>query len=165
MNDKTRLQNKYKSTIHYVLLGLMPYGEASLKLIFKPSAFFRDIAILDGTGPSKKAIETAYYRSIKRGYISVDEKGIPRLTNKGIKKVRPYASKKLTNSSLMVVFDIPEYRRQKRDRLRLILKELSFQQVQKSVWVSSNDHREYLKAEIVDNDLQDYVKVFEVRQL
>jgi len=63
----------------------------------------------------------------------------------------------------MLVFDIPEDERHKRDRLRLLLRELSFEQVQKSVWTSENDHRDYIRAEIHDFGLDEYVQLYESR--
>lgn len=65
----------------------------------------------------------------------------------------------------MVIFDIAEKDRAKRSHLRLLLKELSFQQVQKSVWISSQDHREYIQVEIDALNLKESVLLYEARQL
>lgn len=65
----------------------------------------------------------------------------------------------------MIVFDIAEADRRKRDHLRLLLKELSFRQVQKSVWITKFDHREYLQAEIKALGLEKEVQAYEANPL
>jgi hypothetical protein len=126
MNEADRIKKKYKSTTYYILSGLIPYTEANLKLSFKPSAFFSDLEKLEKVNASQKSIKSAYYRAIKHGLIKQDGTGNPTLTKKGLKKVREYKPSKLKGSSLMVIFDIPENERYKRDRLRILLRELSF---------------------------------------
>jgi DNA-binding transcriptional regulator PaaX len=154
---------KYKNATHYVIAGLVPFTEPNLKLAFKPSAFFSD---LSRTGTFKKdAIRNAFYRSIKSGLIVMDENNIPRLTNKGRLKIRPYTAGELKGSKLMVIFDIAEEERWKRQHLRLLLKELSFVQVQKSVWVTKYDHRDYLRNEVKNLDLQSSVILYECRKI
>lgn len=164
-DEMQRLNAKYSSATQYVLSGLIPYTEANLKLTFKPSVFFNDLEKLDQIKAGKKTLKSAYYRAIKQGLVEIDEQKIPRLTKKGLKKVKPYKPERLKGSRLMVIFDIPEERRYKRNRLRTLLRELSFNQVQKSVWTSDYDHRQYLRAEIADMQLQEYVKVYEASQI
>lgn len=159
------MDRKYKSHTHYILSALLPYTEANIKLSFKPSAFFNDLEKLDKVKVNKKSLQTTYYRLIKRKLIKLDDSGTPRLTRKGINQVRPYKAKKLTGSSLMVIFDIPEEERHKRRRFRTLLKELYFNQIQKSVWESRYDNRDYLRAEIDEMQLQEYVKVYESAQI
>ena len=151
--------------MHYILSSLIPYTESNIKLAFKPSLFFNDLEKLDRIKSSKKALKSAYYRAIRQKLILVDEKGIPRLTDKGLREARPYKPEKLKSSKLMIIFNIPEGERFKRRRLRMLLRELSFHQIQKSVWESRYDHREYLRAEISDMNLQEYVKVYETAQI
>lgn len=161
--ERHRLGKKYRSTTHYVLSALIPYTESNLKLSFKPSVFFNDLEKLDQIKAQKNSVRTAYYRAVKQQLIELDNQGVPYLTEKGLRKVKPYKPRKLKGSLLMVIFDIPETERYKRQRLRLLLKELSFQKRQQSVWVSDKDHRQYLKAEIAEHGLKDYVEVFEAR--
>lgn len=162
--ERKRLGEKYRSSTHYVLSALVPYTEANMKLAFLPTRFFNDLDKLDHIKIQKKSLRTAYYRAIKKGLIEV-EGGIPRLTHKGRKKIKAYKPAKLKGACLMVIFDIPEEARHKRNHLRTLLKELSFEQIQKSVWTSDKDHREYLTAEIAEHGLQGYVKVFESRPI
>ncbi len=161
-NDRERLDKKYRSATHYILSGLMPYTEANLKLVFLPTHFFNDLEKLDQVKASGKALRSAYYRAIKKGLIKVDSDGMPRLTTKGKLKTKDYKPKVLgKNARLLLIFDIAEQSRWKRDRLRSLLRELSFEQVQKSVWECPYDHREYLKAEIQEIGLHDNVIVYE----
>lgn len=87
------------------------------------------------------------------------------MTEKGQASLQLYRPEKLQNAYLMVIFDIPESERGKRQQLRLLLRELRFRQVQKSVWVTQYECRKYLRAEVEDLSLNSYVKVFESRQI
>lgn len=160
-----RLTKKYSSATHYILAGLIPYTESNIKLSFKPSEFFNDLDKLDNVKASRKVLQNAYYRAIKRGLVVFDEVGIPRLTPKAIRKIKPFKPKKLKSSKLMIIFDIPEAEKYKRNHLRTLLKELSFKQVQKSVWMSEYDTREYLHMEIKQYGLHPYVQIFEARSI
>jgi DNA-binding transcriptional regulator PaaX len=163
--EKERLAKKYHSPTHYILSGLIPYTEANLKLAFAPNAFFNDLEKLDTIKANKKALKSAYYRAIKKGLVKIDDSGIPRLTEKGLRKTKTFKPKKLKGAKLMIIFDIPEEERPKRQRLRALLRELAFRQVQKSVWVSDFDHREYIRAEINEAQLQGCVELFESRTI
>lgn len=159
-NEAGRLEKKYSSATHYVLSSLIPYTESNLKLTFAPSRFFRDLDKLDFA--KEKSLQNAYYRAVRRELIEIDDQGIPRLTTKGLKKLNFFEPKLLgKNARLLLIFDIPEGERWKRDRLRIVLREFSFKQVQKSVWETEYDCREYLHAEIKNNQLQDYVVLYE----
>lgn len=163
MNEKQRLAKKYHSPAHYILSSLVPYTEANLKLSFKPNLFFNDLEKLDEIKASKNAVKSSYYRLIKKKFIEIDSNGIPRLTEKGFRKTKAFKPKKLKDAKLMIIFDIPEAESSKRKRLRVLLKELSFTQVQKSVWMSEFDHREYIRAEIKDFELEGCVELLEAR--
>jgi DNA-binding transcriptional regulator PaaX len=165
MSGYEDLNKKYKSSIHYILKSLIPYSDPNLKLAFHPNQFFNDLEKLDAISAKRKSLRTSYYRAIARGLVKIDKEGIPRLTVKGQRKVKVYKPKKLKGSSLMVIFDIPEAERYKRQRFRTLLRELSFKQIQRSVWESRFDHRQYLRAEIAEMKLQEYVKVYETAQI
>lgn len=152
------------SALTYILRGLVPYSRPNMKMLFKPALFFQDIETISNRKP--KSIKKAYYAAEKAGLIEFDDDQIPQLTAKGIRTVTPYRAKKLGNNArLVVIFDIPEAERWKRRNLRALLLALSFEQVQKSVWASSNDHREYLKEAITDLKLDDCVIVYEALEL
>ncbi len=148
----------------YVLEALIPYSEANLRLAFKPASFFQ---ILEKKSKTKqRTLRSAYYRAVQKGLLTIDDTGIPRLTAKGRHKIKPYNPVSLArNSCLLVVFDILETERAKRNHLRALLRELSFKKVQQSVWVSQYDHREYLAMELKEYDLLASVLVYEALKL
>lgn len=152
------------SALIYILEGLIPYTAANLKLAFKPNLFFNDLEKI--SRKKRQTLRNAYYKAQKQGLIGLDHEAIPRLTAKGRKRITPYVPKHHSKGAcLMVAFDIPEAERWKRRRLRLLLKELSFTQVQKSLWVSSYDHRDYLAAEIKQYGLEKFVAIYEATRL
>jgi DNA-binding transcriptional regulator PaaX len=153
-----------ESALAYVLKGLIPYTEANLKLAFKPSAFFADLDQISRL--KERTMKNAYYTACRQGLIELDDGGRPHLTDKGKRKLSVYQPRRLSGGvQLMVVFDIPERERWKRSRLRRLLVELDFKQIQKSVWVTSNDHKEILSAEIRHSDLGKCVQIYEVHLL
>ncbi len=145
------------------MLALIPYTKANLQFSFARKSFFREVAIRDHV--HEKAARSGFYRAMKQGLIEEDEKGQIRLTNKGKRRIATYTSRYLPNSNLMVIFDIAEAERAKRSHVRALLKELSFKQVQKSVWVSEYDHRSLVQMEVEHLKLQDSIQVFECYRL
>jgi DNA-binding transcriptional regulator PaaX len=152
-----------KTATRYIIEGLIPYTEPNLTLAFKPGLFFADLEKV--SNKSNQTIKNAYYKLIHDDHIVFDDDGIPRLTPKGLRNIKPYRPEKLEGAVLLVTFDIPENKRHKRPHLRLLLKELKFRQIQKSVWASGYDHREYLAAEIEHYSLENYVLVYEARKI
>lgn len=146
----------------YILEALLPFTKANINLVFKPSRFFYELEQISKR--KKRTLQNEFYKLKKRGLITFED-GTPRLTEKGYASLGLYKPAKLEGACLMVVFDIPECDRDKRRKLRLLLKELKFHQVQKSVWVSRYETRKYLRAEIRELNLQEHVKVFEAYEL
>lgn len=165
MRDIDRLAVKYRSTTHYILMSLIPYTESNLKLAFLPHRFFNDLEKLEYVKAKRPSIENAYYRAVRQGYISLDERKVPSLSKKGRRKVQPFIAEELVGAKLLIIFDIPEMERAKRSHLRILLRELAFQQIQKSVWISNMDHRQYLRDEIRQNKLESFVQIFEARSI
>ena len=60
----------------------------------------------------------------------------------------------------MVVFDIPERAKETRREFRLLLKECSFLQLQKSVWMSQCDVLSILQAFIHSTKSEEWIRVF-----
>ena len=66
---------------------------------------------------------------------------------------------------LMVLFDIPESLRRKRDRLRRGLRFLGFTSFQRSIWISRYDQHDALARRIRFHRLRPYVKILRVQEL
>lgn len=148
------------SALNYTLQALIPYTRANIKLVFIPRLFFSDLEKI--SKKNRQTLRNAYYKAQKSGLIELSKSGVPRLTDKGKRRIKPFNAKKQPKGSLlMVAFDIPEAERWKRRQLRLLLRELSFTQVQKSLWASKYDHKQYLVMEIKQNGLENYVALFE----
>lgn len=172
--DKRRQLNRYRknlqvqrSAMSYILESLVPFTNANLNLVFSPNRFFNELEKIDAEQRYKRqTLRNSFYLAKRKGLIEFDDEGIPRLTEKGERHMTPYVPQKLSGDArLFVIFDIPETERRKRLRLRTILQELKFQQVQKSVWMTSYDHRNYLRAEIEYSGLAGYVEVYEANRL
>ena len=160
-DESERIGKKYRSTTHYVLSSLIPYTEANLKLSFKPNAFFNDLEKLDRYEASRNSIKASYYRAVRDGLIETDG-ALPHITEKGLSQLRRYEPKRLTGAaSILVIFDIPEEERRARQKLRTLLRELHFSQVQKSVWQTEYDVLNYLVPELQAGHLYEYVQVYE----
>jgi Mn-dependent DtxR family transcriptional regulator len=158
------LVNKPSAPTRYVLESFIPYTKANLLLTFKPSLFFHELE--KKSGQKRRSLESAYYRLIDKGLIERDHEGIPRLTDLGRKRAKIYKPTRLKfGAHLLVVFDIPENERRKRRRLRILLQELSFRQIQQSVWETQYDHRDYLRLEISEMNLEEYVRVYEAAHI
>lgn len=152
-----------RSALRYTLEALVPYTDANSKLAFKPHLFFNELEKIDAERHySRATLKRAYYEAKRKGYITSDD-GQPRLSSMAQQKLRPFQPAKRTDSYLMVVFDIPENERWKRRWFRLLLVEMKFEQIQKSVWVSKYESKEVLSAGILAHQLEDYVRVFEAR--
>lgn len=142
----------------YILESIIPYTDANLNLVFRPSNFFRELERRDKASPV--TLRSTYYRAKAKGLI-VYADGIVSLSAKAQQKIASASAPSLpTSQSLMVAFDIPEDMSHKRRQLRSLLKELKFTQAQRSVWVSSVDHREMVLSLISELGLSPYAKVF-----
>ena len=103
------------------------------------------------------------------GKISVTAKG-KRLLSKIKKEVIP-AGKYIKDKSVppdkclkIIIFDIPEKERQKRDWLRSTIKNLGFKQLQQSVWAGNNPIPEDFIEDLGGLNLLDFVEIFSVNK-
>lgn len=153
-----------KSSVAYLLQALIPYSRPNIKLTFDNKNFFNDLEKISQA--KNNTLRNAYYRAQKNGLVEMDDQNIPRLTAKGWQKTRRFTARRLAKDvRLMVIFDIPEGESWKRQRLRRLLRELKFKQIQKSVWATEFDHRELLLAEIHEFDLQNYIEIYETARV
>ena len=154
-----RRRPKINSSTKYILSGLVPFTDANLKLAFKPNLFFNDLAKISGR--KEATLRNEFYRLKAKGYFKVSDYKHIELSDKAILELQRYQPQQLTNAVLMVIFDIPEVERSKRNYLRITLRQLKFEQVQKSVWVTKYECRDYLNNEIKLNNLQQYIHIYE----
>lgn len=141
-----------------MLKALVPYTNANLLLAFKPNLFFDELERISGY--SRATLRTSYYRAKRTKLVSGDT--VPRLTHQGMLRLQPFIAEYLpSGAKLMVIFDIPEIAKVKRARLRTLLKNLRFVQVQQSVWMTEYDHREVIRQAITELELDEQVQVYE----
>lgn len=152
-----------RSALVYILVSLIPYSKPNLLLSYKPSRFYWELEKISGY--KNKTLHSAYRRGVRTGLIKEYDK-IPKLTDLGRFRVAPFVATVLGNEAkLMVIFDIPESESKSRKTFRNILRNWSFEQVQKSVWVSEKDFREPI-AEVIDQlELAEYVEIHESARL
>lgn len=140
----------------------MPYTQENIKLAFKPSQFFAELERIHGH--SSKSFKRIYSHAKRNGLITNDP--VPRLTAKGARKIAPFVATKLGGEAkLMIAFDIPEHSSLLRNRLRRLLKNLRFTQVQKSVWITEYDYRDILCQAVKEMELTDCVQIYECAKL
>lgn len=152
-----------ESALIFILKSLIPYTEPNLMLAFKPSLFFAELEKISRY--KRRALEAALYKAQKQQLIEKrleQNQNIMRLTELGQKTVRPFVAKQLDNNAkLMVIFDIPEDMAITRARLRRVLRNWSFEVVQKSVWITSYDHRQSVSELVKELEIEPYVQLFE----
>ncbi|MEK7093317.1 MAG: CRISPR-associated endonuclease Cas2 [Patescibacteria group bacterium] len=110
--------------------------------------------------------KTAVGRLLVKGYIRKNTRGMLQITDSGQRHLaleqarnsKPAQRKRRWDKRYrLVMFDIPQERRNTRDRLRFLMREFGFLRLQDSVWVSPYDCEELIaliKAELrVGNDV------------
>ena len=146
------------SVAEYILLGLAELGtglvESFLPKKYLQSTFTRELLGLDSV--SRDNIYHELYRLKARGLVvpSRDHDNSVKLTADGKRLVRRIGlklspTKKSDGVWHVVIFDIPERLRKKRDTLRYELRNLGFKKLQESVWISrepiTEEFYEFLK--------------------
>ena len=103
----------------------------------------------------------------ENAFLSLTEKGLEKLKKFGkslfLNIKTDYSDQKIKNSVfVMFIFDVPEWMKEKREWLRVVLKSLDFEMVQKSVWLGDNKlPLEFIK-QVKDLGLAPYIKIFSV---
>ncbi len=118
----------------------------------------------------KRRFYILLYRLKKDGLISVEDKNIS-ITNKGKDALKSFSNKnnvpvgkykdKAVDSKewKIILFDIPESFKQKRDWLRSVLRELEFRMVQRSVWVGNKEIPESLIEDLKNMEILQFVEI------
>lgn len=155
--------SRKKSALTQVLLALIPYSKQNLLLSYSPNRFFNQLE--RESGYSVETLKTAYKRANKKGLLKENHQS-PRLTKRGYREIWPFVATKLgSHAHLMVIFDVPEEFRGRRQKFRRLLKEWQFKQVQKSVWVTDMNYQEALLEVIDDLKLGSFVEIYESARL
>ena len=111
----------------------------------------------------------------KKGYIKIKDleegKGIlltPKGSIKALRvkyKLNPNFKKRKDKKWIMVIFDIPEKKRNYRDDFRGFLQSLGFQKLQQSVWISPVDVYKELERIIRIYSLDKFVRIFLIKEI
>ena len=160
MNSKQG-KSQQSSTI-LILKALIPYTNQNLKLAYNPSEFFNELE--RSSGLPRRTLIQSLARAKKQRLVTDEE--TPALTVKGRQQVQPFIARQLRGGGqLMVIFDIPQDFNEQRRQFRNLLKYLGFTQVQRSVWVSSDDHRRVVKGAIDELQINGCVAVYEASKI
>lgn len=136
----------------------MPLTDANLKLSFAPGRFFRELAETSDTDADR--LLRAYYRAKQSGIVQYID-GHFAIDPDYVAAVNQRPAPQLPdNETMLVIYDIPEEIGYKRNQLRQLLRELTFTQIQKSVWQTNSNHLEPVLALISKLKLAPYVQVF-----
>lgn len=155
-----------QSALRYMLEALLPYTEANVALVFRPSVFFRHLDQLDDDRRyGHETLRKAYYEAKRRGLVVMNDDGSIDIDDSVRSQLKPYEPRQLKGAGVMVVFDVPIAENNKRRWFRLLLKELKFVQIQQSVWMSDYECSEALSAGILDLRLENHVRIFEARPI
>lgn len=159
---RNRGKGKQQSATILILKALVPYTKQNLQLAFHPNEFFNELE--RSSQFSRHTLEQSYNRAKNQKLLMQDER--PYLTSAGRQIVQPFIAKKLSQGGkLMVIFDIPEDFSATRRRFRSLLKYLEFSQVQRSVWISSYDHKEVLIEAIDEFHINAWVQLYEAERI
>jgi len=96
--------------------------------------------------------------------VTIEGKEFMKIKNKGLRnffpKTKSSAFKKV-KSEVLVLFDIPEKERYKRDWLRSELVGFGFESIQRSVWFGPKLPKEFLEY-LIEQKIKQYVHMFKV---
>lgn len=158
--------NKKKSLSKLILLvleksvdGCVRFEDFAINTWFYAYGYDRQL--------NKSALAIALKRLRENGFVELlsDKELALRLTDKGRSKAlwtkMKLEDEKWDGKWRLVIWDIPEKRRNTRDLLRYHLKQLGFEKIQNSVWASKKNCTLILKEYIKKVGIEDWVKVVE----
>lgn len=161
----------------FILLSLKELGyltfDAFLPRNYPEAKFWREVFGLDPEKEKweKATVRTNIYRLKKQGFIDCDSKKKTFFLTKRGEKFTTYIRerysilKKAWDGEIrIVIFDIPEKKRNYRDWLRQELYLLGFKLFQKSVFIGKYPLPKDLIEEIDDYDLASYVFIFTIKE-
>lgn len=135
----------------------------------------RENADIKERNRQRKKLFQTMCRLKKEGIVMQNGSGILAVTNRGkriLDREREFAQKKLpaaslyrgnvTSKTIVIIFDIPETRREKRAWFREVIAGLGFSMVQRSVWIGNVDIPERLLRDLDSLSLLAHIKFFTV---
>lgn len=153
-----------------ILMTLLAAGDL---LLVSPQELKKRLSRGNIFSDGKDVAAIAYYLS-KKGlikYVDKNNRRFIKLTRNGqlealLAKTRlPMAQQKWDGKWRVIIFDIPEESRDKRDMFRLLLKRNNFIRLQGSVFISpyplSREALQYLR----QSGLIDYIRIFKVEEM
>jgi len=153
-----------ETALTFVLKGLIPYTRPNLLLSFRPNQFFNELEKISRYNTAQ--LRNAYNYAQRKKLITVHKERLPEISFAGRMHVEPFIAKKLGRQGrLMVIFDIPEEIKSKRDSFRRFLQRLEFTQIQQSVWMSRYDYKDFVQEAITVYELDDMVQLYEAARL
>ena len=169
------------TTLMLIVLVSVSSGRAGAKIITALAKDYlkrnRNLKTLKSA--NNIAFRTALSRLQKSGLVKRSGWGVWRITEIGkayvakhLNKINRYNTyQKITSENksndikTVIIFDVPEKERFKRDKLRIELVALDFKQVQKSVWVGNIVLPKLFLQYLRDFSLLSYVRIFSVKEL
>ncbi len=154
---------KRRTALSFILHALIPYTQENVMLVFRKNQFLFELE--KASGYKQQTLNRAWTKAKQQGLI-VEKDKVLKITQEGLRKIQPLIAKKLAKDvQLMIIFDIPEHQAYLRRRLRSVLREWHFVQVQKSVMVSQFDYKDSLAQLIDELELTGFVQLFETYRL
>ncbi len=156
---KTRRNIKQGSALAYLIGGLIPYTEPNLKLVFKPSQFFRELS--QKSGLAESTLKNALVQAKRENLLSQNESrfNFSKETKRLINRFEKLEATPLRSGYMLVLFDIPQSHDTERRLFVRELKSLRFKQIQKSVWANDHDNRDIVLDIIAELKIGRFVAV------
>jgi|SRR3989344_9016 len=147
MEEESRRRTKKNELKKIVLESVKFAGVLSIALV-APNALgaMAKLGIIS-TSRSVSYANTCRNRLLKQGLLVRNNKGLLRLTAKGERELRMLQlaefgerhPRRWDKKWRVLIFDIPEYRKKDRDKIRRLLGSMGFERLQDSVWVYPHD--------------------------
>ena len=149
-----------RTVLKTVLKAFIPHSRENTMLAFKPGQFFNHLDYIEKvSGANRATISSTISRAKRAGLLKTDDRGNLQTTWRGKLKVPSLPNRKIRNH-MVIIFDIPEHSRNKRDLFRRYLQSTGAEQVQKSVWKTQYDIYNDVLSAIKDLEIVDYVSLF-----
>lgn len=119
---------------------------------------------------SDNTLRVTLSRLKAKGLVRRNERGIWSVTEKGLHRIKRRFSRRAAVSSpekkraMIIAFDIPESYRRERDWLRVELRFLGFEMLQRSVWFGPAELPEDFIAKLQDCKILKFMKFFEAKE-